>query len=199
MSTAELMGLLQGYWVKIQQYFNWAEYCVRHDIFEWSLNCREFWKWSAYVVAALAFVILVSRVRWALRKRLAIKRIRAREEARIRVADEETMKQAKWRGEELPAAELPLELLSRRIRQSMDMRVGRGGDISYYEVIGVADDASVEVIQAACLVMAARCRPDKNKDDMLAEQEFAELERIFETLTDAQMRAAYDATIQRGQ
>ncbi len=62
----------------------------------------------------------------------------------------------------------------------------------YYEVLGVARDASSEEIKKAYRKLAVKHHPDKNPGDKSAEEKFKELGEAYEILDDAQKRSAYD-------
>ncbi|MDY6828589.1 MAG: molecular chaperone DnaJ [Pseudomonadota bacterium] len=62
----------------------------------------------------------------------------------------------------------------------------------YYEVLGVARDASDQEIKKAYRRLAMKHHPDRNPDDAGAEQKFKEASRAFEVLSDAEKRSAYD-------
>ena len=62
----------------------------------------------------------------------------------------------------------------------------------FYELLGVAPDASAEDIKRAYRKRARELHPDANPGDAEAEQEFKELARAYETLRDPQKRAHYD-------
>jgi len=62
----------------------------------------------------------------------------------------------------------------------------------YYEVLGVAKQASEAELKAAFRKLAMQHHPDRNPGDAAAEQKFKELNEAYQTLSDPQKRAAYD-------
>ncbi len=62
----------------------------------------------------------------------------------------------------------------------------------YYEVLGVARNASDAELKKAYRRLAMKYHPDRNPDDSEAEAKFKEAKEAFEVLSDAQKRAAYD-------
>jgi molecular chaperone DnaJ len=62
----------------------------------------------------------------------------------------------------------------------------------YYEVLSVNRDASEEEIKKAYRKLAMKYHPDRNPDNPKAEEHFKEAKEAYETLSDAQKRAAYD-------
>ena len=62
----------------------------------------------------------------------------------------------------------------------------------YYEVLGVARNASEGDIKKAYRRLAMKYHPDRNPGDSVAEENFKEAKAAYEILTDAQKRAAYD-------
>jgi len=62
----------------------------------------------------------------------------------------------------------------------------------YYEVLGVNRDASDEDIKKAYRKLAMKHHPDRNPDNPKSEEHFKEAKEAYETLSDAQKRAAYD-------
>ncbi len=62
----------------------------------------------------------------------------------------------------------------------------------FYEILGVAKNASDEEIKKAYRKMAMKYHPDRNPGDKASEEKFKEAKEAYEMLSDAQKRAAYD-------
>ncbi|HET7866457.1 MAG TPA: molecular chaperone DnaJ [Burkholderiaceae bacterium] len=64
----------------------------------------------------------------------------------------------------------------------------------YYEVLGVAKNASEEDVKKAYRKLAMKYHPDRNQGDgaKVAEEKFKEAKEAYEMLTDPKKRAAYD-------
>jgi hypothetical protein len=115
--------------------------------------------------------------------------------ARKVVADEESMKQARWTGDDATGNEIPPEDLAAKIRTALDERANQKIRKTHYDVIGVPYDATQKEIEAACVRLGDKYRPDRNPGDALAAQAFSEVEKAFEILGDAAKRVIYDASL----
>lgn len=62
----------------------------------------------------------------------------------------------------------------------------------YYEILGVAKDASESDIKKAYRKLALKYHPDRNPNDATAEEKFKELGEAYEILSNEEKRAAYD-------
>ena len=62
----------------------------------------------------------------------------------------------------------------------------------FYEVLGVARDASVDDIKKAYRKLALQFHPDRNPGDKAAEESFKLATEAYEVLSDADKRRAYD-------
>ena len=62
----------------------------------------------------------------------------------------------------------------------------------YYEILGIARNASEDEIKRSYRKLAVKFHPDKNPDDAGAEEKFKELGEAYDVLMDANKRAAYD-------
>ena len=65
-------------------------------------------------------------------------------------------------------------------------------DRDYYEVLGVARDATPDAIKKAYRGLARKYHPDVNPGDKSAESRFKELQHAYDILSDKEKRARYD-------
>ncbi|HEX9798596.1 MAG TPA: molecular chaperone DnaJ [Thermoanaerobaculia bacterium] len=68
----------------------------------------------------------------------------------------------------------------------------RGTTRDYYEILGVAREATTQQIKAAYRKLALKYHPDKNPSDAEAEERFKEAAEAYAVLSDADQRARYD-------
>ncbi len=68
----------------------------------------------------------------------------------------------------------------------------------YYEVLGVARDASPDEIKKAYRQLAVKYHPDKNPGDKQSEERFKEVAEAYEVLSDPEKRAQFDRFGRRG-
>jgi len=62
----------------------------------------------------------------------------------------------------------------------------------YYEVLGVARDASADQIKSAYRKLAMKWHPDRNPDNPEAKEKFQEASEAYEVLSNAEKRQRYD-------
>ncbi len=62
----------------------------------------------------------------------------------------------------------------------------------YYEILGVARDASDDAIKKAYRSLARKYHPDHNPGDKTAEKHFKEIQQAYDVLGDADKRSRYD-------
>ena len=77
----------------------------------------------------------------------------------------------------------------------------RPGEITYYEELGVENDASADDIRDAFRTLARLLHPDQQTDAQLkdmAERQMRKLNRIYAVLSDPARRSAYDDSLESG-
>ena len=62
----------------------------------------------------------------------------------------------------------------------------------FYETLGVSKDVDEKALKSAYRKLAMKYHPDRNPGDEAAEAKFKEVSEAYDTLKDAQKRAAYD-------
>ena len=62
----------------------------------------------------------------------------------------------------------------------------------YYEILGIAKNASADEIKKAYRKVAMQYHPDRNPGDKVAEEKFKEAAEAYEVLSDADKKAQYD-------
>ncbi|MDP1707570.1 MAG: molecular chaperone DnaJ [Gammaproteobacteria bacterium] len=62
----------------------------------------------------------------------------------------------------------------------------------FYEILGVARNASEDDLKKAYRKLAMKYHPDRNPDDAQSEEKFKEAKEAYEVLNDARKRSAYD-------
>ena len=66
------------------------------------------------------------------------------------------------------------------------------GKRDYYDVLGVARNASEQEIKSAYRKLALQYHPDRNPDNKEAEERFKEAAEAYSVLSDSQKRGQYD-------
>ena len=114
------LEMLEQYWQELKKLFAYIQYCTGADI--QTLVCRDFWLWSVYAAAGVGLLIALVIIKTVFREQLEFFRNRKRLAARQVVADEETMNEAKWKGDDDVDTNLSQEELAERMREAMKVR-----------------------------------------------------------------------------
>ncbi len=72
------------------------------------------------------------------------------------------------------------------------------GKRDYYEVLGVAREATADEIKRAYRKLAVQFHPDRNQEDPAAAEKFKEATEAYKALSDPEQRRIYDAYGHRG-
>ncbi len=66
---------------------------------------------------------------------------------------------------------------------------------TYYEILGVAPNASLDTIKSAYRKLVIRYHPDRNQDNKDAENRFVEINQAYQILCDINLRKQYDLSL----
>jgi hypothetical protein len=114
------LELLEQYWQEVKKLFAYIQYCAEADM--QTPVCRDLWLWSVCLAVGVGLVIAFVIAKTVFRGQLEFFRNRKRLAARQIVADEETMNEAKWKGDDDANTELSQEQLAARMRDAMKVR-----------------------------------------------------------------------------
>ena len=67
--------------------------------------------------------------------------------------------------------------------------------LDYYRILGLASDATSQEIKKAYRKLALKFHPDKNPENLFAEDKFKEISLAYEILSDQQKRKNYDSSL----
>jgi curved DNA-binding protein CbpA len=71
-------------------------------------------------------------------------------------------------------------------------------EITYYDILGVDKNASLDEIKSAYRNLAMRYHPDRNPGNKESEELFKEINAAYDILSDSQKRQEYDAFLEQG-
>ena len=112
-------------WEQAKLFVAMGEFCAKES---WSFApCHEFWVtllYSALAIGALVMVLLWFARRWRIRAMRRATKALTREylEAQRRVADELTMRQLRWKGDDIVAPEKDQAHITAEIRAALQSR-----------------------------------------------------------------------------
>jgi curved DNA-binding protein CbpA len=66
---------------------------------------------------------------------------------------------------------------------------------TYYEILGILPNASIDAIKSAYRKMVIKYHPDRNAGDKDAERRFIEINQAYEILSDSTLRNQYDLSL----
>ncbi len=66
---------------------------------------------------------------------------------------------------------------------------------TYYEILGIASNASIDIIKSAYRKLVIKYHPDRNPGNKEAEKRFIEINQAYEVLSDISLRNQYDLTL----
>lgn len=66
---------------------------------------------------------------------------------------------------------------------------------TYYEILGIANNASLDIIKSAYRKLVIKYHPDRNPGNKEAEKRFIEINQAYEILSDTTLRNQYDLSL----
>ena len=80
----------------------------------------------------------------------------------------------------------------------MGLGSASAGMTNYYEILGIAREATLEEIRSTYRRLALKYHPDKNPGDKEAEERFKQISEAYQVLSDSEKRQLYDLYGQAG-
>lgn len=68
---------------------------------------------------------------------------------------------------------------------------------TYYEILGILPNASLDAVKTAYRKLVIQFHPDRNPGNKEAERRFIEINQAYEVLSDSSLRNSYDVSLQR--
>ncbi len=112
--------MMQPYVDFLQRLWAYCAYCATHPMSE--KTCRDFWTWAMIGCFAVVGLILFFILKTIIKEQLEFYKNKKHIAARAIVADEQTMAEAKWKGEEAQDVPLSQEELAARMREALNAR-----------------------------------------------------------------------------